>query len=127
MAIDFNHLPVEWYARKNMSHFKLHAAFTLHGFEYKERSLMLVKTAFQVLKFKYLTYSSILFTNKTLRECINKKYFYTSFFVWYLVVKPACGNAALDTKTNSCSFSGTIETWSCFPTDFSWSWYHWKN
>jgi len=75
------------------------AAFTLSGFDDQERNLAFVKTAFQVLKLKFLAllYEAsffIHFRNKILRELDNKKVLFQKFFVRCLVVKPACVNAA---------------------------------
>jgi len=90
-----------------------YAAFTLSGFANQERSLTFVKTAFQVLKLKFL--ASIVeqafypLHNKILRELVNKKAFFYKLSVWYLVVKPSCVNAALVTGKDrpDSVFNGT--------------------
>jgi len=73
------------------------AAFTLSGFGDQERNLTFVKTAFQVLKLKFLACTMkqafYHFTNKILREFDNKKVLFKRLSVRYLVVKPACVNA----------------------------------
>jgi len=63
---------------KNL-HFKTNAAFTLSGFDNQKRNLTFVKRAFLVLKLKFLA---------------NKKVLFYKLCVRYLVVKPACVNAA---------------------------------
>jgi len=59
---------------------------------------MFVKTDFQVLKLKFhacnFKQASILFINYILRELDNTKIRLYKFFVWYLVVKLACADAA---------------------------------
>jgi len=77
------------------------------GFDNQERNLTFVKTAFQVLKLKFLAcimekVYTILFTNKIFRELGNKKVVFYNLSVRYLVVKPSCVNAA---KGNIGSFS----------------------
>jgi len=77
---------------------KANAAFKLNGFDDQERNLMFVKTAFLVLKLKFFptvrSKLSILFTNKMLSDLDNKKMHLYKLFVRYLIVKPACVNAA---------------------------------
>jgi len=74
------------------------AAFTLNGFDNQERNLTFVK---EIFKFYYsnfmpaiLSRLSILFINYILRALDNTKIILYELFVRYLVVKPACVNAA---------------------------------
>jgi len=81
------------YLRKTESN--TYAAFTLTGFDDQERNLTFVKTDFQVLKLKF-------------HACSKKLAFYplhkqNKFSFRYLVVKPACVNAAL--SSNRTKFS----------------------
>jgi len=70
------------------------AAFTLNGFDDQERNLTFVKTDFQVLKLKFYSYN---FKKAfyPLHKLDKTKVLLYKLFVRYLVVKPACVNAAL--------------------------------
>jgi len=76
---------------------KYNAAFTLSGFDKQERNLTFVKTDFQVLKLKFLACSmkqAFYPLNKILRELGKKKILFYMLSFRYLVIKPACVNAA---------------------------------
>jgi len=72
--------------------------FTLSGIDDQERNRTLMKTAFQVLKLEFLacTMKQAFYPlhNKILLELDKKKVLFYKLFVRYLVVKPACVNAA---------------------------------
>jgi len=51
--VHFGHISAKIHLKKS----KTYAAFTLSGFDNPERNLTLVKTAFQVLKLKFLACS----------------------------------------------------------------------
>jgi len=74
------------------------AAVTLNGFDNQERNLTFVKTAFQVLKLKFLgcsmTHAFSLIHKQKIAGGRGKEITFYKFFFQYLVVKPACVNAA---------------------------------
>jgi len=75
--------------------FVTYATFTLNGFDDQERNLTFVKTGFQVLILKFHACClSILFLNYISRDLYNPKILLYKLLFWYLVVKPACVNAA---------------------------------
>jgi len=73
------------------------AAFTFSGFDYQERNLTFVKTAFQVLKLKFYACSMkqafYQFHKQNIARLDNQKVHFYKLSVQCLVVKPACVNA----------------------------------
>jgi len=76
---------------------KSNAAFTLNGFDEQERNLTFVKTDFQVLKLKFhaCNFKAFYSLHKLyVAGPWQHKILLYKLFVRYLIVKPACVNAA---------------------------------
>jgi len=77
---------------------KINAAFTLNGIDDQERNLTFVKRIFKFCNSNFMPAIggklSILFINYILRNLDNTKILLYKLFFPYLVVKPACVNAA---------------------------------